>query len=171
MSDIEIHPWAGGDLDLLRRANTPELMDAVGGVESDARVIFRHERYLRLPVDGGGQQYRVVIPGHPEGIGTVGYWVQDPSNPARLECGWSIEEAFRGRGIGPIAAELMIAQMRAAGRRGELHAYPKVDNAASNAVCRKLGFKLVSRIDHVTPDGRAMPLNDWVYDLGSMSAA
>ncbi|GAA1796304.1 hypothetical protein [Agromyces lapidis] len=31
MDAVELHPWSEGDLDLLRRANTPELMDWVRG--------------------------------------------------------------------------------------------------------------------------------------------
>ena len=69
MTHVELRPWSAGDLDLLRRANTPELMDQLGGVETDDQVVARHERYLRLRRDGTGCQFRIMIPEHPEGVG------------------------------------------------------------------------------------------------------
>ena len=47
MTDVTLHPWSDDDLDLLRRANTHELMDQLGGPESDEQMVARHERYLR----------------------------------------------------------------------------------------------------------------------------
>ena len=62
MIEVTLHPWSPDDLDLLRRANTPELMDQLGGPETDDQVIARHERYLRLQREGTGHQFRIEIP-------------------------------------------------------------------------------------------------------------
>ncbi|MFF2273020.1 GNAT family N-acetyltransferase [Agromyces sp. NPDC058136] len=161
---VELHPWSPGDLELLRRANTPELMNWVGGVENDEQVRARHERYLRLAREGRGLQFRITIPGHPEGVGMVGYWRHEWRGAPALETGWSVEAAYRGRGIAPAAVRLMLAEARAAGETLAVHAYPSVDNAASNAVCRKAGFTLLGEEDFEVGGG-VLRTNDWVAEL------
>jgi RimJ/RimL family protein N-acetyltransferase len=44
-----------------------------------------------------------------------------------------------------------------------------VDNAASNALCRKLGFVLVGETDVEYPPGHMMRCNDWRIDLTAPS--
>jgi RimJ/RimL family protein N-acetyltransferase len=46
-----------------------------------------------------------------------------------------------------------------------LYAYPSVDNAPSNAVCRKLGFMLLGVTDYEYPPGNVLRCNDWRLDL------
>jgi RimJ/RimL family protein N-acetyltransferase len=165
MTDVSLRAWSEDDLDLLRRANTPELMDQLGGPETDDEVRARHERYLRLAREGTAHQFRIVIPGHPEGVGIVGYWRRDWREEPVLEAGWSVEAAYRGRGIAPAA---VIAMLDAARERGEhlpVHAFPRVDNPASNAVCRKAGFRLLGEADFEVAHGRVLHTNDWVADL------
>ncbi|WP_430868858.1 GNAT family N-acetyltransferase [Demequina aurantiaca] len=164
---IEIYPYSAADLDLLRRANTPELMDQMGGVEDDAGVLRRHERYLRLPAINQGQQFRVTIPGHPEGVGMVGFWTPDPQVPDELECGWSVEAGFRGRAIAPSAAIALIDWLRERGHTGVLRAFPSVTNGASNAVCQKAGFTLVGTTTDPAVGAGETVLNDWVYPLAA----
>jgi len=170
MTEVVLRPWSDADLDLLRRANTPELMDQLGGVETDEQVIARHERYLRMQREGTGFQFRIVIPGHPEGVGTVGYWHRDEGGEQALEAGWSVEEAYRGRGIAPAAVMAMLDLARAAGETLPVHAYPRVDNPASNAVCRKAGFTLVREADFEISPGNVLHTNDWVVELAESTA-
>jgi RimJ/RimL family protein N-acetyltransferase len=47
-----------------------------------------------------------------------------------------------------------------------LHAFPAVDNAASNALCRSLGFTLLGAFDVEYPPGHALRCNDWALELG-----
>jgi RimJ/RimL family protein N-acetyltransferase len=165
MTDVELRPWSEDDLDLLRRANTHELMDQLGGPENDEQVQARHERYLRMWREGTGWQFRVMIPEHPEGVGMVGYWQHDWHGEPALESGWSIEAEYRGRGIAPAAVIAMLDAARAAGATLPVHAYPRVDNPASNAVCRKAGFRLLGEEDFEVKPGLVLHTNDWVVDL------
>jgi hypothetical protein len=45
------------------------------------------------------------------------------------------------------------------------HAFPNVDNAPSNAICRKLGFELLEACEFEFPKGHFMICNDWRLDL------
>jgi RimJ/RimL family protein N-acetyltransferase len=170
MTDVELHPWSADDLDLLRRANTPELMDQLGGVETDEQVMARHGRYLRLRIEGTGHQFRIAIPGHPEGVGIVGYWQREHDGDLALEAGWSVEAEYRGRGIAPAAVLAMLDLARAAGETLPVHAYPRVDNPASNAVCRKAGFTLLREADFEVTPGNVLHTNDWVVELAPATA-
>ena len=46
-----------------------------------------------------------------------------------------------------------------------VHAFPNVDNAPSNAICRKLGFELMEACEFEFPTGHWMTCNDWRLDL------
>ena len=46
-----------------------------------------------------------------------------------------------------------------------LHAFPSVENAPSNAICRKLGFTLLGEHEVEFPPGHWMRANDWRLDL------
>ena len=87
------------------------------------------------------------------------------------ECGWSILPEAQGRGVATAAAALMIDDARRRGTHRRLHALPSVDNAASNALCRTLGFELLGEAEVDYPKGHMMRSNDWRLDLGSPAAA
>ena len=59
----------------------------------------------------------------------------------------------------------MIAVARAEKRLRFVHAYPSVDNAPSNGICRKLGFTLLEECEFEYPKGSLMRCNDWRLDL------
>jgi RimJ/RimL family protein N-acetyltransferase len=63
----------------------------------------------------------------------------------------------------------MLESARAAGETLLVHAYPQVDNLASNAVCRKAGFTLRSEVPFEIRPGRVLHVNDRVFDLARLS--
>jgi hypothetical protein len=67
----------------------------------------------------------------------------------------------RARGSGALA----LALSKQTAKLRFLHAFPSVDNAGSNAICRKLGFVLVEECDLEYPPGHTMRCNDWRFDL------
>lgn len=79
--------------------------------------------------------------------------------------GWSVLPAFQGRGIAAAGTAQAIAGARSERTRRFLHAFPSVDNAPSNAICRKVGFTLVEPCDFEYPPGHIMRCNDWRLDL------
>jgi RimJ/RimL family protein N-acetyltransferase len=73
--------------------------------------------------------------------------------------------AFQGRGIAGMATGQAIAAARSEQKHRFLHAFPSVDNAPSNAICRKLGFTLLEEVEFEYPKGSFMQCNDWRLDL------
>jgi RimJ/RimL family protein N-acetyltransferase len=67
---------------------------------------------------------------------------------------------FQGRGLGGRAARALLEQARDEDRWGLVHAFPATTNAASNGICRSLGFRFVDQRE-VTFAGRVLRTNHW----------
>lgn len=164
-SQVVLEPWGEGDLDLLRRVNAPEMMEHLGGPESEEKVLDRHRRYLDLGEPGSGAMFRVVALPEREAAGTIGYWEREWRGETVYETGWSVLPEFGGRGLATAAGRLVVERVRAERRHRFLHAYPSVDHPASNAICRRLGFTLLGACDFEYPPGHPMRCNDWRLEL------
>ena len=97
--------------------------------------------------------------------GRCGLCTTEVEGVREIELAWSVLPAFQGRGIARAATAEVIALAAADGRRRFLHAFPSVDNAPSNAICRKLGFELLGEHDFEYPKGHWMRCNDWRLTL------
>ena len=160
MTDVRIEPWGEGDLALLQQALLDPAMTAyVGGPETPEKVAERQTRYEQP----GSRQYKVMVDG--EGAGWVGYWEREWLDRDVYEVGWSVLPAFQGRGVAGRATAKLIDVARAEDDRRFMHAYPSVENAPSNAICRKLGFELLGEHEFEYPPGSFMRCNDWRFDL------
>ena len=113
--------------------------------------------------------FRVVIAGVPQGVGVVGYWDKTWRDTLVYESGWSTEPEFQGRGIAARAVAAALEHAARVGSRRYVHAFPSVENAASNALCRGVGFRLLSESDFEYPPGHLMRCNDWRFDLDELS--
>jgi RimJ/RimL family protein N-acetyltransferase len=160
LTDVRIEPWDKADLPLLQRLlSDPAMTTYVGGPESLEKIAGRQSRYEQP----GSRQYRIVVDG--EGAGWVGYWERDWLEQEVYEVGWSVLPDFQGRGIAGLATAELIEVARAENQRRFIHAYPSVENAPSNAICRKLGFTLLGEHEFEYPAGNFMRCNDWRLDL------
>ena len=164
--EVAIRPWAEGDHDLLRALlGDPEMTRYLGGPETEEQIRSRHQRYLEL----GGTGAIFVITVGPEGsredVGSVGYWERDDHGTPCWETGWSVLPAWQGRGLAVAGMRLALDHAAADGRHRFVHAYPSVENTASNRVCEKLGFELVGSEDFEYPKGHWMRCNDWKIAL------
>jgi RimJ/RimL family protein N-acetyltransferase len=70
---------------------------------------------------------------------------------------------FQGHGYAKRAVRAMLQRARVDGRWGVVHAFPGVTNAASNALCRSVGFTLVGERNVVFAD-RELRTNHWRID-------
>ncbi|MBM0236501.1 GNAT family N-acetyltransferase [Micromonospora sp. ATA32] len=167
MTRVRIEPWSEDDLDLLRQLNAPEIRGHTGGPETDEQVIARHERYASgSGLDRGGMFTVVLLPERVK-VGSVGYWERVWRDEPVYEMGWAVLPAYQGRGLATAAVRAVIGEARAQGTHRYAHAYPSVDNPASNAVCRKAGFELLGETEFEYPPGNLMRSNDWRLDLSA----
>ncbi|RZS44902.1 RimJ/RimL family protein N-acetyltransferase [Herbihabitans rhizosphaerae] len=156
-----LEPWTDADLGLERLFNTPEMTAHNGGPRPDEEIVARHHRYLALPADGEGQIFRVHLPGEPEPVGSIGYWTKEWRGEPVYEMGWMVLPGHQGRGIATAATVAAAEHARVAGKHRSAHAFPPVANTASNAICRKAGFKLVEECEFEYPKGNFLRCNDW----------
>ncbi|MEK8107908.1 GNAT family N-acetyltransferase [Micromonospora sp. M12] len=163
MAEVRIEPWREDDLDLLRQLNSPDTRKHTGGPETDEQVLARHDRYVHFAATGQGVMFTLVLPDGSR-AGSVGYWAREWREQQVYELGWAVLPAYRGRGW-PRQRCGRPSTRPVPGDRRYAHAYPSVDNPASNAVCRKAGFTLLGETGFEYPPGQMMRANDWQLDL------
>lgn len=165
-SAVRLEPWGKGDLPLLKRLlGDPEMMNHLGGPESDERLVKRQADYEQMAESGEGRMFKIVDEASGEAVGQVGYWERDWRGEEIYETGWFVLPEFQGRGIASAATAQAIAAARSDGKHRYLHAFPSVDNPPSNAICRKLGFTLIEACEFEYPKGSFIQCNDWCLDL------
>jgi RimJ/RimL family protein N-acetyltransferase len=156
--DVHIERWSEDDLALLTALNSdPVQMRHVGGAESPEKIAERQQRFAADPF-----QFRIVDGG--EAAGWVGFWTRAWRGEEIYEIGWSVLPAFQRRGLATAGTALALEATRTAAGL-PVHAFPGVDNAPSNAVCRTLGFTLVEAdMAFEFPPGTMMVCNDWRWE-------
>ena len=160
---VRIEPWGAADKPLLDALlGDPAMTEHLGGPETPERLAQRHARYA-MP---GSGQFRIVDEDG-RSVGYVGYWERRWQDEDVWEVGWAVLPAFQGRGHATDAMRLLVDLARETGASRDVHAFPSVDNAASNAVCRKLGFENLGAHDFEYPPGNPIRCNDWRLDSAS----
>jgi RimJ/RimL family protein N-acetyltransferase len=162
---LRLEPYSEDDLLLLKRANTPEMTEHLGGPESDEQILQRHQRYLESPGTGQAQMFKILWGEKLEPVGMIGYWEKTWQGELVWETGWSVFPEFQGRGIAKAATSQLIERLLLENRHQFLHAFPSVDNPPSNGICRGLGFSLMGEHDFEYPPGHRLRCNDWRFDL------
>ena len=163
---VDIRPWAADDLPLLERLmGDPAMTAHLGGPESAEKILERHGRYLSAEHPGRGGMFVIVVGPQRVAAGSVGYWTREWRGHHVWETGWSVLPEFQGHGVATRATVAVLRRARAAATHRFVHAFPSVDNAASNSICRKAGFVLQGAVDLEYPKGTLMRCNDWRLDL------
>lgn len=161
---VRIQPWTDNDLVLLIRANSAEMTAHLGGPETGEAIAARHQRYLHLPGPGRDEFFAIRRLADDVPVGSIGYWERDWNGEPVYEAGWAVLPEFQSQGIATAAIGRLVAHLHVVGRHRWLHAFPSVDNAASNAICRKAGFELLGPHDFEYR-GHLLHCNDWRFDL------
>jgi RimJ/RimL family protein N-acetyltransferase len=161
---IELELWSHDDLPLLKRfLGDAAMMTHLGGPQTEEQIQEAHRRHAAVAEEGKGGLFKVLVDGVP--VGGAGYWQKEWRGEQVWEAGWHVHPEHQGKGLATQAVAAVIARAREDGRHRFLHAFPDVGNAASNAVCRKLGFTLQGACDFEYPKGRPIRCNDWRLDL------
>ncbi|MFD6293591.1 GNAT family N-acetyltransferase [Streptomyces sp. NPDC060235] len=145
----------------------PAMMTDLGGplpadgmadkVRRDAEQAAADREWIRMIVPDAGDPGVVA--------GSVALWSHDGEEGPISEIGWMVLPEFQGRGLGKRAVRVFLEQARDQDRWGTVHAFPATRNAASNGVCRSVGFRLLSQVE-VDFAGRVIQSNHWVIDPG-----
>ena len=108
---------------------------------------------------------KMIVPGDDaeEVAGSVVLWQHDTDTGVISEAGWMVLPDFQRRGLGKQAVRTLLEAARDDRRWGLVHAFPPVTNAASNGICRSVGFRLAQQQD-VTFAGRVLRTNHWIID-------
>ena len=164
MNDVMIEPWGKDDLPLLERLmGDPRITEHLGGPETPEKIRERQGRYERA--EAGDRMFKIVDVASGGAVGSVGYWDKEWHDKNVYEVGWMVLPEFQGRGIAVAATAQAIELAHQDGKHAWMHAFPNVENAPSNAICRKLGFTLLGEQEFEYPKGHLMLCNDWQLDL------
>jgi RimJ/RimL family protein N-acetyltransferase len=161
---VTLEVWGSGDLALLERLlGDPLMTEHLGGPESPEKLRERQRRYERLA--GGDRMFKIVDRASGCDVGSVGFWTKEWRDEQVYEVGWSVLPEFQGRGLAVAATAQAIELAKHDDRHRFMHAFPNIDNAPSNAICRKLAFELLETCEFEYPKGHFMTCNDWRLDL------
>jgi len=157
-----LRPWSEEDYSLLETLmSDPIVMEHLGGPDRIEKIQERHQRYLHLPETD--RMFAILL--EDVAVGSIGFWELTVDDQLVYEMGWFVLPVYQGRGIATRAAKLVLDYARSDHRYPWMHAFPGVDNPASNAICRKLGFSLVETCEVEYPKGRFMQANNWRLEL------
>ena len=159
---VHIEPWGQRDLPLLEAVlSDPRMMEHLGGPESSESIAHRQTGYEQE----NSRQFKIVDEATGASVGWVGYWEMTWRDEQIFEIGWSVLPRFQGQHIGSMATAQAVELARDDQIGGFLHAFPSVNNAPSNAICRKLGFMLLEECEFEYPSGTFMQVSHWSLDL------
>ena len=158
--ELTLVPWSEDDLVVLRRANSSEMTRFLGGVESDDDLVARHALYVGFAQVGGGAMFRVDVDGRPAGY--AGWWDEVHEGRPVFEIGCAVGAEWQGRGVATEALTCVVERAQATDPR-PIVGYAAVANAASNALCRRVGFELRGTGRFPSDDGD-FEVNVWIID-------
>lgn len=164
-ASIGLRRWTRDDGVLLARLlGGPRMTEHLGGPETPEQLRDRLERYVTLDPETA-EAFVITVGLDAEPVGFVGYWESDLHGVPVWEAGWSVVPERQGRGLASAAVARVVELATARRRFRQIVAFPGVDNAASNAVCRKAGLRRLGEQDIEYPKGHPMRVNVWALDL------
>lgn len=162
---MELRDYCDNDLWLAEALECdPEVMKDLGGPTKKADVQRHHKRRLNHVLNKEIWYYTIIPEPRNGAVGTIGIWESDWKGSKIHEMGWMILPAFQGRGLATAAGRMILERAKHDRRFKEIHAFPSIRNAASNAICRKLGFSLLGEVN-LAYNGPPQACNDWKIDL------
>jgi RimJ/RimL family protein N-acetyltransferase len=158
LRDVEL-----GDVgDYVRMRCDPVMMAELGGPQLADTIPEKVARDVESAA-AGQDWIKMIVTDEGEVAGSVVLWSHEEDGALISEMGWMVLPEFQGRGVARWAAGTLLALAREDGRWGPVHAFPATGNAASNGVCRTLGFRLLGERD-VLFAGRMLRTNHWVAE-------
>lgn len=153
--EVELRPWSGRDLPLLRRANSESPHP-----EPEARTFRRHSRFLDDVRDSTAFPFAAVVDG--EAVGIAGYGYGSWRGIAVFEARWQVLTEHRGRGFERDILRAIQSHATAAPVPRHLMVRTARTDIESAEFCRSLGFE-----QHEEDGGPSV----WLYDLEAAAAS
>ncbi|MGX4693987.1 GNAT family N-acetyltransferase [Streptomyces sp. JNUCC 63] len=146
----------------IRMRCDPVMMSGLGGPLPAEGMVDKVRRDAEQAAAGTAWIKMIVPDPRTPGVvaGTVSIWAHESGDGPMSEIGWMVLPGFQGRGLGRRAARALLEQARDEDRWGVVHAFPATTNAASNGICRSLGFRFLAERE-VTFAGRVLRTNHW----------
>ncbi|MFI5980089.1 GNAT family N-acetyltransferase [Streptomyces sp. NPDC051555] len=163
---MELRDVVHGDVDAyVRMRCDPVMMADLGGPQPREGMADKVRRDAeQAAADIAWLKMIVPDPAVPEVVaGTVTLWSHDGGDGPTSEIGWMVLPRFQGRGLGRRAVRALLERARDEDRWGVVHAFPATSNAASNGICRSVGFRFVAEAD-VSFAGQTFRTNHWAVD-------
>jgi RimJ/RimL family protein N-acetyltransferase len=166
-ADMELRNLEIDDLPLYEAIHCdPRMMEHLGGPLPREGLAEKLRRDV-ASVEAGDTWVLKIVPDEVgTAAGTVAVWDHEVKGEMVTEIGWMVLPAFQGQGLGSEAVRAVLRRAQSEGRWTVIHAYPPVANAASNAMCRKMGFSNIGETDFTFRD-RILRCNHWQIDLRS----
>jgi RimJ/RimL family protein N-acetyltransferase len=164
MVGMELRLYAESDRGLtLALESDPAVVGHLGGpVDADAAAGVHEKRIAS--VAAGDLIYTIIPDGRSEPVGVIAIWRSEWDGRPIHELGAMLLPQHQARGVAGRAFEQLLPLALERGV-SELHAFPSVTNAPSNAIMRKLGgFRRVEDCD-LDYEGRPLRCAHWVRDL------
>lgn len=155
---VALHPWTNDDLWLLHETLGNPHHDGTFGRDR----ICEANRAAAPPVLHDGDMFTVWE--HDAVVGSVGFWQTIWRDEEVYETGWMVLPKYAGRRLATQAALEVISIARKDRKHRYLHAFPSVEDAASNVVCRNAGFTNLGECTFEYPKEQWMRCNDWCVD-------
>ena len=107
--------------------------------------------------------FRVDVDG--EAAGYAGWWAEEHDGAPVYEIGCVVEPGWQGRGVASTALGEVVRRALESPERRPVVGYANIDNAASNALCGRIGFTLVGTAAFPAEDGEdVMSVNVWMIE-------
>jgi RimJ/RimL family protein N-acetyltransferase len=164
---ISIRPYGESDLWMLEKTlGDPNQMKYLNGPESAEKLQKRHKNFVAMSQDQhAGCMFTILSRTAP--AGNVGYWESEWKGQAGWEVGWFVVPEYQRCGIATAGTKLVVELLTKLKRHKFVFAFPSVENAPSNAICKKLGFTLIEDASSEYPSGsgRSLHVNVWRLTL------
>jgi len=153
-----------GDVDAyVRMRCDPVMMAELGGPLLREGMPTKVRQDVESVAAGTAWVKMIVPDGTGTVAGTVALWSHEEDGATISEIGWMVLPEHQGRGYAKWAVRTVLEQARDADAWGLVHAFPGVTNAASNGICRSVGFTLLGE-RYVTFADRVLRTNHWMID-------
>lgn len=155
---LDLRPPETGDLPwILDHMNTPAVMRNLGGVRNPEKVANGLDADIAAFIGGGHRRWTVWLRGENRRIGRCGLFrVMTEAAPEALrgqhEIGWTLAEAFWGKGYASEAARAVIEFGFASLGHPVIFAQTSDSNRASTRLMERLGFVRTPALDYIDPD-------------------